>query len=347
MGRRRPRPRRVPLLSGPLLAPGRALRHGRRDRRHRHQPADRCHRPALHGPRLLPRRRRLRLLRLRRRREGRPHRIRPAGLARRRPRRRPRGPGGRCVQPHRGPAARRVPRYRHPCPDLHRPARPLQRPRPHGRLQRTRGAPAQPLRRHLRRQRAPRRPGALRLRREALVPRPRPPPRGRPVRPRSPSRPSRPRHERHPGPPDRRRRHGHPRGPLPRRRLRPVVDVRGARRRPARAGLPADRAGVLRHAALPRVPGHDRHRRSRFGRRCGDRRRLRLPAPAAPQPVQRRASLVSAPGTGGIAPGEAARYLYGAAVVAVVLFLPGGLVRLAARKPKRTARPSHSSGEER
>ncbi|PBC60299.1 branched-chain amino acid ABC transporter permease [Streptomyces sp. Tue6028] len=42
--------------------------------------------------------------------------------------------------------------------------------------------------------------------------------------------------------------------------------------------------------------------------------------------------LVSDPGTGGIAPGEAARYLYGAAVVAVVLFLPGGLVRLAARR---------------
>ncbi|MCX5415142.1 branched-chain amino acid ABC transporter permease [Streptomyces sp. NBC_00059] len=38
--------------------------------------------------------------------------------------------------------------------------------------------------------------------------------------------------------------------------------------------------------------------------------------------------LVSAPGTGGIAPGEASRYLYGAAVVAVVLFLPGGLARL-------------------
>ncbi|MFG2154381.1 branched-chain amino acid ABC transporter permease [[Kitasatospora] papulosa] len=38
--------------------------------------------------------------------------------------------------------------------------------------------------------------------------------------------------------------------------------------------------------------------------------------------------LVSALGTGGIAPGEASRYLYGAAVVAVVLFLPGGIARL-------------------
>ncbi|MFD7968761.1 branched-chain amino acid ABC transporter permease [Streptomyces clavifer] len=41
--------------------------------------------------------------------------------------------------------------------------------------------------------------------------------------------------------------------------------------------------------------------------------------------------LVSAPGTGGLTPGEASRYLYGAAVVAVVLFLPGGLTRL--KKP--------------
>ncbi|MEV5608762.1 branched-chain amino acid ABC transporter permease [Streptomyces sp. NPDC052225] len=45
--------------------------------------------------------------------------------------------------------------------------------------------------------------------------------------------------------------------------------------------------------------------------------------------------LVSAPGTGGIAPGEAARYLYGAAVVAAVLFLPGGLVQLAARRARK------------
>ncbi|MEI7030339.1 branched-chain amino acid ABC transporter permease [Streptomyces pratensis] len=42
--------------------------------------------------------------------------------------------------------------------------------------------------------------------------------------------------------------------------------------------------------------------------------------------------LVSAPGTGGLAPGEASRYLYGAAVVAVVLFLPGGLTRLGATR---------------
>ncbi|MFD6415672.1 branched-chain amino acid ABC transporter permease [Streptomyces sp. NPDC060194] len=52
--------------------------------------------------------------------------------------------------------------------------------------------------------------------------------------------------------------------------------------------------------------------------------------------------LVSAPGTGGVAPGEASRYLYGAAVVAAVLFLPGGLVQLAARRTTR-----NTSGEDR
>ncbi|WP_306316323.1 MULTISPECIES: branched-chain amino acid ABC transporter permease [unclassified Streptomyces] len=51
--------------------------------------------------------------------------------------------------------------------------------------------------------------------------------------------------------------------------------------------------------------------------------------------------LVSAPGTGGVAPGEASRYLYGAAVVAVVLFLPGGLVRLTA--PRARQNPQEDS----
>ncbi|MCC5575493.1 branched-chain amino acid ABC transporter permease [Microtetraspora sp. AC03309] len=41
--------------------------------------------------------------------------------------------------------------------------------------------------------------------------------------------------------------------------------------------------------------------------------------------------LVSEPGTGGLSPAEAARLLYGVAVVAVVLFLPGGLAGLASR----------------
>ncbi|MEU4534207.1 branched-chain amino acid ABC transporter permease [Streptosporangium sp. NPDC023825] len=41
--------------------------------------------------------------------------------------------------------------------------------------------------------------------------------------------------------------------------------------------------------------------------------------------------LVAEPGSGGVSPAEAARILYGAAVVAVVLFLPGGLLGLAGR----------------
>src|SRR5690606_20994586 len=41
--------------------------------------------------------------------------------------------------------------------------------------------------------------------------------------------------------------------------------------------------------------------------------------------------LVAEPGTGGFSPAEAARILYGAAVVAVVLFLPGGLLGLITR----------------
>ncbi|WP_069737229.1 branched-chain amino acid ABC transporter permease [Streptomyces sp. EN27] len=49
--------------------------------------------------------------------------------------------------------------------------------------------------------------------------------------------------------------------------------------------------------------------------------------------------LVSAPGTGGLAPGEASRYLYGAAVVAVVLFLPGGLARLGLTRTKKPKTP--------
>lgn len=53
--------------------------------------------------------------------------------------------------------------------------------------------------------------------------------------------------------------------------------------------------------------------------------------------------LVAAPGSGGVSPAEASRILYGAAVVAVVLFLPGGLLGLwsrlrAAATPRRGPR---------
>lgn len=47
---------------------------------------------------------------------------------------------------------------------------------------------------------------------------------------------------------------------------------------------------------------------------------------------------LAAPGSGGVGPGEAARFLYGAAVIAVILFEPGGLAalgrRLIGRRPR-------------
>jgi branched-chain amino acid transport system permease protein len=53
--------------------------------------------------------------------------------------------------------------------------------------------------------------------------------------------------------------------------------------------------------------------------------------------------LISGPGAGGVSPGEASRYLYGAAVVAVVLFLPGGLTRPRTTR-HRTTRPGGRPG---
>jgi branched-chain amino acid transport system permease protein len=48
--------------------------------------------------------------------------------------------------------------------------------------------------------------------------------------------------------------------------------------------------------------------------------------------------LLTAPGTAGsgVTPGDAARYLYGAAIVLVLVFAPGGLAGLAHRRPRRT-----------
>ena len=140
------------------------------------------------------------------------------------------------------------------------------------------------------------------------------------------ARQARPGAQRHPGPPDRGRRDGGAGRPVPGGRLRPVLDVRGPRGRPARAGLPADRARVLRHDPVPRIPRHDRHRRagaSVAGAVIGAAFVSLLPQVLTH--YSDSLPLVSAPGTGGIAPGEASRYLYGAAVVAVVLFLPGGI----------------------
>ena len=49
--------------------------------------------------------------------------------------------------------------------------------------------------------------------------------------------------------------------------------------------------------------------------------------------------LVSSPGQGGLNAGEAARFLYGAAIVLVILFEPGGLAGLAARFRRRGRDP--------
>nr|WP_262841326.1 branched-chain amino acid ABC transporter permease [Sphaerisporangium corydalis] len=58
--------------------------------------------------------------------------------------------------------------------------------------------------------------------------------------------------------------------------------------------------------------------------------------------------LIAEPGSGGVSPAEAARILYGAAVVSVVLFLPGGLAGLFARLRAggggRTGRPARARG---
>ncbi|MCD0452315.1 branched-chain amino acid ABC transporter permease [Actinocorallia sp. API 0066] len=51
--------------------------------------------------------------------------------------------------------------------------------------------------------------------------------------------------------------------------------------------------------------------------------------------------LVSPPGTGGVSPADAARYLYGAAVVGIVLFLPAGLrgLRIPSLTPRKETTP--------
>ncbi|MFD8526071.1 branched-chain amino acid ABC transporter permease [Streptosporangium canum] len=57
--------------------------------------------------------------------------------------------------------------------------------------------------------------------------------------------------------------------------------------------------------------------------------------------------LVAEPGSGGVSPAEAARILYGAAVVVIVLFLPGGLLGLAGRlRPSPNRRIASASTAE-
>ena len=60
---------------------------------------------------------------------------------------------------------------------------------------------------------------------------------------------------------------------------------------------------------------------------------------ALPLIFQRYADAVPLVGDGGLAPGEAARYLFGLAIILVVLFQPTGLAGLAARFRRRGRDP--------
>ena len=202
--------------------------------------------------------------------------------------------GGRALQPDLRPAARHLPRHRVDRPGLHRPAHPVQRDRPDGRLQRPRRGAVQP--RSASRS-APSDPELTIVgvpfeeTRAALVPRPgarrarlllRAPARRRPARPRAGDRArQRGRRGRH-----RRRRHA-----LQGRGVHGLLDVRRARRRAAGAGLRPHRARELRPRPVGRVPGDDRHRRPRLDPRRGARRRLRLDAAEGARPLQRLAAV--------------------------------------------------------
>ena len=93
-----------------------------------------------------------------------------------------------------------------------------------------------------------------------------------------------------------------------------------------RARLRAHRARVVRLPALDRLPGDDRASAgsgSIGGAVAG--RGVRQRAAAGPQPLQRtRCRWSPSRAAAGCRPREAARFLYGAAVVAVLLFAPHG-----------------------
>lgn len=293
--RRRTGPARPPLLRHLVLAPDGPVRDGRRHRRHRAEPALRDDGTALPRPRLLPRRRRVRLCvaggRAVRHRFQQPVRPRAPAGPRLRACERARRRGGRPVQPHLGPAARHVPGHRHPRPGLPRPSHDAQRPARDRRLQRpfrtAAGHPRLLLHRHLpRRARRPRRP--LRRTGASVVRRPGPGGRGLARRPKHPAWTPRPRPRRRTRQRGRRRRDGSPSHPLPRLRIHRVLDVRGCRGRPAGPGVQARRSRSLRPAAVHRLPRDDRHRRPRLGGRRGLRRGLRRPDPAPAHQVRRR-----------------------------------------------------------
>ncbi len=330
---------RAAVLPGRVLAAGRPVRDGRRHRCRRPRPARRNRGPTLPGPRLLPRRGRLRLHLAGRR---------PRPRAAARARRAPRGPagrrGGRTVQPGRRPGARHLPGRRHPRAGLPRPPRPAHRGLRHRRLQRPLGAPADPRRLLVRRRRlrTPRAGRAVRRRGTAVVPGPRPAGRHLVDRARHPARTPRARPDRAARQRDRGLGAGRRRRPLPLGGLRRVLHVRGTGRGVARAGLPPGRPRLLRPHPLRRLSRDDRHLWPRLGRRGHRGRRLRHRAAPADDPLRRPTAPGGRPGTtdGGVGPTEAARYLYGAAIVLVLLYAPDGLHGLARRARARIrARP--------
>ena len=324
---------------------------GRRDRA---EPAGREHRPAVARARVLPGRRRrhlrLRVRRVRRHRARRPERARAATAARhdrRRARGRPRRP---AVQPDRRTAAGHLPRCRLAGPGLHRPARAQQLDLGDRRLQRTVGTGVLAVRLHLRQHATP-------TSSCWACPSGRPSGSGTsvwcwrwllPVRAEPAAQPARTGAADPAGQRGRGVGHGRQRPALQGARLPREFDVRGSGRRDVRAVHRQHRAGVLRARVVGPVPRDDRPRRSRVGRRSV------LGAvfvSALPLVFQRYADVVpfvGSAGEGGLAPGEAARYFFGLAIILVVMFEPAGLAGLAGRFRRKGrdpggGRPSTSS----
>ena len=113
-----------------------------------------------------------------------------------------------------------------------------------------------------------------------------------------------------------------------------LLDVRRPVRRALRAVDRQHRAGVLRPRGVDPVPRDDRARRPRVGRGRGRSARCSsAPCRWSSSSTPTSLPFVGDPGEGGLAAGEAARFLYGLAIVLVVLFEPAGLAGLAATVP--------------
>ena len=139
---------------------------------------------------------------------------------------------------------------------------------------------------------------------------------------------------------------GRQRAGLQGRRVHRLLDVRRPGRRVPGAVLRAHRPRVLRLPRLDRLPRDDRHRRAGLDRRRRRRRRSSSP-PCRCSSTSTPSSLplVDDPGGSGLQSGDAARFLYGAAVVAVLIFARGGLAGLARRAIAET--PATTEGEHR